>query len=166
MEWNILMDFKKWLIDFKDKIRFHFHEISMPHTSEHSIGLGFSIGTFISILPLPFINILLAILAMLIIRQLNKFALLGAMVFWNALTLSPFVFLSYKIGSLFFKDHQTIKFSIPILNTAYNFALHYLIGNMILAIVTSICSYFIIIRIVRYYRKRKPQQKLLVFKSK
>ena len=157
---------KKKLINLKDKLRFHFHEISTPHTSEHSIGLGFAIGTFLNILPLPFINIFLALLAILIIKELNKIALLFAMLFWNVLTLAPFVFLSYKIGSIMAINHDTVKFSIPILNTAYNFAFNYLIGNFILAVITAVASYFLIIYAVRFYRKHKKPQKLLSYNPK
>ena len=138
------------------KIKYHFHEFMKTDTSEHSVALGFAIGTFINIvLPIPGINILVALFIFFLFKKVNKFSLFVALVVWNAFTLLPVYYLSYKIGNFLFASTPIAKYNIVILNQIYNFSRRYLIGNVILAFIISPLSYFIVKKIVRVYREEK-----------
>lgn len=141
---------------FKEKLKHHFHEVHKPEIPEHSIALGFAIGTFIGIfLPIPILSIPLALLIILFNKKISKLALFGAILFWNFLTLPPVYLLSYKIGKLLFNEVDVVKFNIVILDRIYNFSREFLIGNFILAVLISVASYFIVKKIVYLIRKRK-----------
>ena len=113
---------------FKEKLRHHFHEIHKPEISEHSIALGFAIGTFIGILlPVPVFSIPAALLVILVNKKISKLALFGAIIlFWNFLTLTPVYLLSYEIGKLLFGEVSVVKFDIVILDKIYNSSIKYL----------------------------------------
>ncbi len=143
----------------KEKLKHHFHEVMMTKKSEHSIALGFTIGTFISILPTPGFNILLGLLVVLIYKKVNKFSLFIAMAVWNTLTLIPIYWLSYKIGDLLFGSVPVVKYNIVILDQIYNFSRRFLVGNFILAVVISPLSYFIVKGLIRLYRRRKTRER-------
>lgn len=55
---------KKWTT----KIKEHFQEIIRTKPSPHAIALGFTIGTFISILPTPGLNFALGLLEVKIVH--------------------------------------------------------------------------------------------------
>ena len=138
---------------FKDKLKIHLEEIIKTKTSSKSIALGIGIGTFISILPTPFLNILIGILILLIFKNISKISLFASMAFWNPLTLTPIYYLSYKIGGLIFGSLPVIKYNVIILDQIFNFSRRFLIGNLILAIIFSILFY-----IISYYITNKVQK--------
>ena len=140
---------------FSKKVKEHFREVLEIKTSTHSIALGFAIGTFISMLPTPGFNILLGFLIILIFKRINKFSLFGSLVLWNPLTLFPFYFLMYKLGNLMFSSAPVIRFNIVIMDQIYNFSRRFLIANIIIAIIMSIISYFVVRMVAEKYKKRK-----------
>lgn len=142
---------------FKEKLKHHIHEVIRTKKSPHSIALGFTIGTFISVLPTPGLNILLGLLIIFIFEKVNKYSLFASLFFWNTLTLWPLYILSFRIGDLIFGGLPVVKYNIEILNQIYNFSRRYLVGNFIVAVVISIASYFIVKKIVQLYRKRNAK---------
>lgn len=94
----------------KNKLKHHFHEVIKIKTTPHEIALGFSVGTFIGILPTPGFGILLAVLIFLIYEKISKLSLIGALAFWNPIVMMPIYFLSYKIGDWFFGSQPIIKY--------------------------------------------------------
>ncbi len=140
----------------KEKLKHHFHEVMKAQISEHSVALGFAIGTFINILlPIPGSNILTALFVILLFKKVNKLSLFVALVLWNAFTLAPIYLLSYKIGDLIFSTTPIVKYNVVILDQIYDFSRRYLIGNIIVAAIISPASYFIVKKIVKLYRERK-----------
>ena len=143
---------------FKNKLKEHFQEVIKTKTSPHHIGLGFAIGTFISILPTPGLNILLGLLVLLIFKKVNKFSLFAGIILWNTLTLLPFYYFSYKIGDFLFGGSAVVVYELTIFEQFYSFARRYLIGNFIVAVITSIGSYFILRGIFTLYTKRNHSE--------
>lgn len=141
----------------KQKLKKHFHEIMKIKKSEHSIALGFAIGTFISILPTPGFNLLLGMVVVLIYKKINKISLFSSMAVWNTLTMMPLYILSYKLGDLIFGNAPVVKYKIELINQIYNYSRRYLVGNFVVAASVSILSYFVLKYIVRLYRKRKKK---------
>lgn len=135
---------------FKDRVDNYLHEIIKNKTSPHSIAIGFSIGTFISIIPTPGFNILLGVLIVFLYKQINKFSLFGSMAFWNPIVVSPLYLLSYKIGNILFSSKPVIKYNVVILDQIYNFSRRFLVGNIIVAITFSIVFYFIVKYLIKF----------------
>jgi uncharacterized protein len=148
------MVFKK----LKDKLKEHFLEVIKTKTSPHTIGLGFAIGTFISILPTPGFNIILGLLILLIFKKVNKFSLFAAIFFWNPLTSIPIYYFSYQIGDSLFGSSSIMVYELTLLGKIYLYARRFLVGNIILALITSTTSYFILRGIfVLYYKKNHSE---------
>jgi uncharacterized protein (DUF2062 family) len=137
----IIMSFKK---SFKNKIKHHFEEILRTKISPHSIALGFSVGTFLAILPTPGFSILLGFLVILISEKINKYSLLFAMALWNPLVLLPIYGLSYKIGDMIFKDAPQKTFEIIFVDKFVNITRRLLVGNLLIALALAFISYFVV----------------------
>lgn len=142
------------------RLKNHFRKIIKIKKSPHSIALGFAIGTFISILPTPGLNILIGLLVVLVYKNVNKFSLFGAIVFWNTLTMAPIYFLSYKVGNLFFGSAPVVNYNLAILNKIYYFSRRFLVGSFIMAVFVSSASYVLIrLFLINYHNKTKKIKK-------
>ncbi|MFH1439515.1 MAG: DUF2062 domain-containing protein [Candidatus Woesearchaeota archaeon] len=151
---------KKRIISFKEKLMHHFHEVIKLKKSPHSIALGFAVGTFISILPTPGLNILLGLLVVLIYEKINKISLFGSIIFWNPLFTIPLDGLSYKIGSLIFGSAPVVRYNIVILDNIYNFTRRFLVGEIITAVFLSVFSYLLVFLIAYYIQNRRKLKKI------
>lgn len=140
------------------KLRHHFDKVSQLKTSAHSVALGVAIGTFISMFPTPFINLWIGLLAILLFRQINKYALFFTLLFWNPLTLLPFQMLSYRIGNNYFGSTPVVKYQIVLLNQIYYYTSRYLMGSLIISIPVSVSAYIITrYSIVLYLKLRRKK---------
>ena len=139
---------------FIKKLKNHFIEVLKIKKSPHSLALGFAIGTFISIIPTPGLNILIGLLILTIFPKVSKLSLLGAIFFWNPVLTIPIYTLAYKLGDIIFSNEPIIRFNIVFLDYVYNLSRRLLLGSLILATFFSILSYFIVRILVRkYYSK-------------
>jgi uncharacterized protein (DUF2062 family) len=137
------------------KTKEHFQEVLETKTSPHSIALGFAIGTCIVILPTFGFNILLGFLIIALFGKINKFALFGAYIIWNPLTILPLYSLSYKVGSLLFKSVPVQEYDLVIWDHIYSFTRRFLVGNILVAITAAIASYIIVYQIVKIIYKKE-----------
>ena len=144
----------------KERVKEHLRNVIETKHSPHSIALGFSIGTFIGILPTHGFSLIIAFLIVLIYEKINKYSLFGAIIFWNPIVQAPVYFMSFLIGNVLFGTSPVIKYNIQILNIAYHFTRRYLIGNIILAVTLSILSYFIVKRITIKFQDKKESPNL------
>ncbi|MEK6916356.1 MAG: DUF2062 domain-containing protein [Nanoarchaeota archaeon] len=135
----------------RDKVDSHIDEIKKTKIDPHNIAFGFAIGTFINILPIPFINLWIGLLVVLMFKKINKYALLAALLFWNPITLIPIYSLSFTIGNTFFVNLPNIEYDIVLLTYLFNFTKRFLIGNLILAIPVALVAYLIVFVIVKVY---------------
>ena len=140
---------------FRSKLRKHFREVLKIKKSPHSIAMGFAIGTFLAIMPTPGFSILLGFLVILIFEKVNKFSLLGAMAFWNPITLIPIYYISYHIGNIFIGDAPIVVYRFVLLNQLFRFTRRFLIGNLILAVFFSITFYFLVRFLAKKYQEYK-----------
>lgn len=139
----------KWL-----RVRHYFHEFAKTPHSTHSIALGFGIGTLLALLPLSIFGIVIAIIVSFVYTKINRFALFGALIFWNPIVQIPFYLGSYEIGNFVFGAEPVSKFNFGFFNVAYDFSKRYVVGNLILSPILSLLSYFACFHIVKYIRHR------------
>jgi uncharacterized protein len=134
----------KYFKNLKLKLKNHFKEILRIKSSPYSIALGFSIGTFISLLPTPGFNILLCILVTILFNKVSKIALFSTLVIWNPITQAPIYAINYSLGNFILGDLETIIFKVQNFQQVYEYTLRYLVGSFITATIISIVMFFII----------------------
>jgi uncharacterized protein (DUF2062 family) len=140
-----------------EQLKARLKEMLSARSSAHEVALGFTIGTFISILPTPGFNLLLGALVVAVYRHVNKLAVFGAMALYNPLVIIPFYWASYKVGGLIFGLDPVIHYDGVVISEAYDFTRRYLVGNLIVAVITSMVTYPLIREIVHLRRSRASQ---------
>lgn len=133
----------------------HMDEVMKTKTSPHSIALGFAIGVLIAILPTPGFSVLLGVLIVLIFKDISKYSLFIALAIFNPIFMIPFYILSYYIGNLLFSTEPVIVFNVVFWDAVYNYTRRYLVGNVIVAVVTSFVSYFVVKYVVKKYEQEE-----------
>lgn len=132
-------------------------EVIRTKTSDHSVAMGFAVGSFVAILPTPGISFLIGIGIIAIFKTLNKYALFLAMLVWNIWTLAPIYWASYEIGQAIFGDADMITFDVDEWDQVYEYSLRFVVGNLFLSIPISVLCYFLVKAGVRRYKSRQAQ---------
>jgi uncharacterized protein len=136
--------------------RYFYKTLFKNKSNSHEIAFGFGIGTFVGIFP----TFGLGLIVLGLIRCFLKFNLPSSIAgtFIANPIIEPFwIYLSYLIGNIIYKP----KFSEAFINNnkilAYIFStsLNYIIGNIIISVLVSIISYYLLKFIIEWYRIRK-----------
>ncbi|MDQ3535656.1 MAG: DUF2062 domain-containing protein [Bacteroidota bacterium] len=160
LKFNIKSGFKN--IEYKVK-RF-LVEITTSKVSTHNLALGFAIGTFIAILPTPGFGVLISIFLIYSFKKINATSILFPFAVWNPLVLAPLYILSYKIGDLLFAAKATIESDYTFFYKFIYFCQTYLVGNVIVAVLFSIISYFVIFRVTELFKQKKQLKRIRLSK--
>ncbi len=124
-------------------------------SSPHSIALGFSVGTFIALMPTPGLNIALGFLvAFLFPSRVNRLALFGAIFLWNPLFTLPLAPIGYKIGGFLFQHEAPVDVNITLFRRAFHFTQKFLVGITILSTIISIVCYGVIRLLTEAYQRK------------
>ncbi|MBU0466533.1 MAG: DUF2062 domain-containing protein [Nanoarchaeota archaeon] len=138
------------------KIKKHLREVIELKTSPREIATGFALGTLLAILPTFGFGILMGLLVILIFKGISKISMIAAFAIWNPLVLIPIAALSYKIGDLILSEAPKYTFRIEIINQVYVYSRRFILGNIIVATIFTIISYFVVYFFVnRYQNKHK-----------
>ena len=138
------------------QLKVSFKKLLRLRDSTHEIALGFGIGVFIGILPtFGFGALIIGILAILI--RFNIFAALVGTIVNNPLFTPFWLMSSYKVGEMI--TQIGINLEKGVISNILNFSLSYLAGNIVLAIICGIISYFIMYIIIETYRVSRNQEK-------
>jgi uncharacterized protein (DUF2062 family) len=126
------------------------------------IALGFSLGVFLGVFPTFGIGIPLSLLLASIFRWNRISAVLGSLVM-NPITTPFFWTLSGTLGAAIFGVNvknvmTTVQNGERLRSLTYGAGI-YLAGNTIIALVTATLSYFLALRAVTLYRKKKKERK-------
>jgi uncharacterized protein len=140
--------------NYKERLREYLYKILSTKGSEHSIALGFAVGTFFCILPTFGFTIWLLIILSLIFKRINKLALFGSLIVWNPFLLFPTYYLAYRLGNWIYRNSPVVDFKFTLSYQIYNLSRRFLIGDLILAVSISILSYFIIKIIMKKYKAK------------
>ncbi len=143
------------MLNIKEKIKHHFHEVAKTKKSPESIAIGFAIGTAIGLFPTPGFGTLLGVLVILLFEKVNKISVFVAMAIWNPVVCAPFTVMSYALGDRIIGAASLQSTSL--FSKAYTFTLKYFLGNIIITATISITTYFIVKYAVILYRKRKKK---------
>ncbi|CAN5425216.1 hypothetical protein BH23BAC1_BH23BAC1_35410 [soil metagenome] len=151
--------FRRSIKSLRFKLKRFLVEISSSKISTHNLAFGFALGTFIAILPTPGFGILLGILLIYFFKKINATSILFPFAVWNPLLLAPLYILSYKIGDLLFHAKTTVEAEYAYLSKILYFCQTYLVGNVIVAVVFSLLSYFIVFHFTELFKLRKLQKR-------
>jgi uncharacterized protein (DUF2062 family) len=126
------------------------------------IALGFALGVFLGVFPTFGIGIPLSVLLASIFRWNRISAVLGSLVM-NPITTPFFWTLSGSLGAAIFRVNvKNIMMNVQngerLRSLTYGAGV-YLAGNTIIALVTATLSYFLALRAVTLYRKKKRERK-------
>jgi len=127
------------------------------------VGLGFSLGVFLGVFPTFGLGIPLALLLASIFRWNRISATLGSLVM-NPLTTPFFWSLSGTVGAaIFHADARKVLASArdgDRIRSLTAGAGIYLAGNLVVALVCSVAAYFLALRAVTLYRKKKRERRM------
>lgn len=135
------------------KIRGRVNELRAMQATPHNIALGFSIGTFIAILPTFGTGIFFGLLVALLYKKLNKLALFIAFAIWNPFVLIPLSALAFQIGNFIFQGVPVVEYEVSIFYEFFSITRRLLVGSLILATIISGSAYIILYRVVQVYKK-------------
>lgn len=147
------------MINIKKRVKQHIREVIKTKKSPNSIALGFAIGTFIGTLPIPFIDLFIGALILLIFKKINKYSLFAGILLWNPLTKIPIYTLSYSIGDMIYGPSQIVSLELSFLNQILIATRRMIVGNIIISVLLSVISYALVYLIVKLIIKNKTKIK-------
>lgn len=105
---------------------------------------AFALGTFISLLPTPGLNMVLTAVIAATCKGIHRGALLASLGVWNALVLAPIYTLGYQLGTVIVGDTvvPTASFILP--EKMMQLGLGFFVGNTVLAFVVTAVAYMAI----------------------
>ena len=126
------------------------------------IALGFSLGVFLGVFPTFGIGIPLALLLASALRWNRVSAMLGSLVM-NPITTPLFWTLSGTLGAAIFgvnanKVMTSVQNGERLRSLTMGAGI-YLVGNTIIALVSAVIAYFLALRVVTVYRKKRRERK-------
>jgi len=154
---------KKWagkrLRYYKDKFIFKLKRYTIAvlnsDKSDMSIALSYSFGTLIALLPTPGFSTAIGIGFITIFKQLNKMAVLLSMLVWNAITIIPIYWLSFKIGTHISNSLPDVEVQNETLRQVLLYFKQFALGNLALTIPIAVGSYFLAIILLQLARKMR-----------
>ena len=138
---------------YKEKVKKHFKEVLELKTSPHSIALGFAIGTAIAVLPTFGLGVLIGLLIIFIFKKVSKISLFAGLAVWNPFILTPLYVVAYEIGDFILKGAPVKTYEFWVLNEFFAYTRRFLLGNLIITIITTFLSYLVVYFIIKKYQK-------------
>lgn len=122
--------------------------------SANNQAMGFALGTLISLLPTPGVNIALSLLLANWLR-LHKASVLVSLAVWNVFVTAPFIALSYRLGNYLFPVPATATVTEQWQAQLTSFVQGFLVGNLIISVAAAAVSYFIVLTIIWLLREKR-----------
>ena len=126
------------------------------HINKKSVSRGFAIGAFCAFIPIPGVQMILA--AFLSITFAGNLPL-SVVLTWisNPFTYAPIIYIAIKVGEIFIEkdiNYEIKNDEIKMLSDYINMWEPLVIGSLILGIIASLLSYFLIRLYWVYYVKK------------
>lgn len=151
----------------KRSLRFNFLRIVREKSSAHRIAMGAAIGVFVGWLPIiPFQAV--TVLALALIFRANKVLAFACTMFSNVFTLLPFYYACYTVGAWVTPFHvdfdmETIRDIHEIFRNSWRLGVTLMTGGFAIGLPSSVLAYFVAVRVVLIWRKRRA---LMLLKRK
>ncbi len=126
------------------QLKQEFLAMMQTDASPQQLAKGFAVGTFISILPIPGLDFLLATLILAIFKQLNKMAIFAAFAVWNTLVVAPIYVLCGKLGALLFTLRPMLAFDLVFGTYVNETVKYFVVGNLVMTLTLTAVSYILV----------------------
>ena len=147
--------------NIRQKLVGFIQKLANENSTPTSIALGFTLGTFIAILPTPGFGAFLAISLTLVFKMFNRLAVIVAVTIWNPLLLVPLYYLSYLLGSVLLARPINLQEELSLYEMLSEYTYAFLAGNFILAVLIAAGSYISIFRLMTVYIRHQQLRKLM-----
>ncbi len=127
------------------------------HTTKE-VAQSFSLGVFITMLPTLGTGFLAFVVLAAFVERLSKLALVASAVVFNPVIKWAVYGLSVGLGFFLLGPVEGVSMSEVSLNAAPEVVFRLVVGNVILAVVAAVPSYFVAYRVVEDYRQNKDSQ--------
>ncbi len=127
---------------------------SEEHSTEE-VAQSFSLGVFITMLPTLGTGFIAFVALAAVVDRLSKLALVASAVVFNPVVKWGVYALSVSLGFFLLGPVEGVSMSEVSLYAAPEVALRLVVGNVILAIIAAVPSYFIAHRVVERYRRNE-----------
>ncbi len=144
----------------KQRIAHFIQQLANENSTPHSVALGFTLGTFIAILPTPGFGAFLALSLTLVFKTINRLAVVVSIAIWNPLLLVPFYYVCYLLGSILL-DRPIQLEELSLYQLLYQYTNAFLLGNIILACTMAVISYGGIYYLMRLQLRQQQLRKLM-----
>ena len=146
------------LAQFKRGAKRCFCNIVEAEASPHALALAFSLGTLISLLPTPGLNLALIALLTAVFKRIHKGALVASMGVWNIFVITPMYVLGHQVGTVLVGDTAVLP-PLPFADGRLsNLGAAFFVGNLIVAVAVTAVSYLTIRLAVSRRRQPIPQE--------
>lgn len=153
---------KSWWGKTKRFTRLLYLKVLRIQASPHNIAMGLAAGVFVGLLPvLPF-QIVLAVSLAFLLKGNKIAAALGTWVS-NPLNWVPFYLLFYHVGNTILPfeappfDPQNLEIA-QMLDAGWKLFAVMMLGGVIVATPSAIASYFLTVKVITMYRKKKAER--------
>ncbi len=144
----------------KQRVGHFIQQLANENSTPHPIALGFTLGTFIAILPTPGFGAFLALSLTLVFKNINRLAVVVSIAIWNPLLLVPFYYVCYLLGSILL-DRPIQLEELSLYQLLYEYTNAFLLGNIILACTMAVVSYGSIYYLMRLQLRHQRLHKLM-----
>ncbi len=134
-------------------------EMADSASSPHEVALGFAIGLFTA-LATPGIDLLVALLLVLVFKLHRLAVLFGVAIIDNPLSLAVIYPSSFQLGKMIIGYEPVTTDGFFSLHNLLNISKPLFVGNILIASVLALVSYFIVYNIYYYWHYRKIEKKL------
>lgn len=156
----------RWWQRLKRSFRFNYLRVIRMKASAHSIAMGMAVGIFVGFMPIIPFQTIVAVALAFVVRANKITAALGTWVS-NPVNMIPFYSMLFFVGQLVlpFSDihfdlrpeHLELK---SLLTHGWEVVLIMIVGGLILGVPSALIAYFLTLRAVLAYRKRKALNQL------
>jgi uncharacterized protein (DUF2062 family) len=133
-----------------DEFRSEYREMIRADAPVLTLAAAFAVGTLVSMVPIPVLDMALAAMVMRLVRGLPRGPIVVAMALWNSVVMAPVYATSPRVGGLLIAtmaSHSSLQIPDAIL-------LQVLVGTVALAAGMSLGSFLIATTLLSMLRRR------------
>lgn len=131
------------------------HELHTAFAEVHTpreIAGSFALGTFVTMLPTLGVGLLLFVVLASVSSWVSKLALFASVLVFNPIVKWGVYVISFLLGVLILGPVEGVSLTDISFTAAPEIVIRLLVGNIILALVATICSYFAVLWLTHRYR--------------
>ncbi len=141
--------------DYRNRVRTELEAAFEEDTPPHDVAGSFAIGIFITSLPTLGAGLLVFVLLVAIFDRISKLALFASVIVLNPVVKWGVYGASFWIGTRILGPAPGVTPSNISFSAGPEVVSRLLVGNLILSAVFTVCSYLIVLRLVRSFRARE-----------